>query len=66
MKDPKPYLEHIFQECDFLVEESNKITFEDFIQDPVLKCAFIRNLEIIDEAVKNLLGSFRNKYQEVL
>jgi uncharacterized protein with HEPN domain len=65
MKDPKPYLEHILQECDFLVEESNKITFEDFIKDPVLKCAFIRNLEIIDEAVKNLLGSFRDKYQEV-
>jgi len=65
MKDSKPYLEHILQECDFLVEESNKITFEDLIKDPVLKRAFIRSLEVIGEAIKNLPISFRDKYLKV-
>lgn len=65
MKEPRPYIEHILQECNFLIEQSREITFEDFIKDPVLIRAFERSLEIIGEAVKNLPTSFKEKYKEI-
>ena len=65
MKSPKPYLKHILQECEFLMEKSKGMSFGDFIKDPVLVRAFIRSLEIIGEAVKNLPGEFKEKYPEV-
>lgn len=61
MKSPKPYLEHILQECEFLIEESKKLGFEDFIKDPVLMRAFVRSLEIIGEVVKNMIAGMRDK-----
>jgi uncharacterized protein with HEPN domain len=36
MKIAKPYLEHILQECEFLIEKSREIEFDDFIKNPVL------------------------------
>ncbi len=65
MKSPKPYLKHILQECEFLMEKSKGMSFGDFIKDPVLVRAFIRSLEIIGEAVKNLPAEFKEKYPEV-
>ncbi|MBC7330833.1 MAG: DUF86 domain-containing protein [Synergistetes bacterium] len=65
MKLVKPYLEHILQECEFLIEESKEIGFEDFIKNPVLMRAFVRSLEVIGEAVKNLPAEFREKYPEI-
>ena len=65
MRFPKPYLEHILQECEFLIEESKEIEFEDFIRNPVLMRAFVRSLEVIGEAVKNLPMEFREKYPDV-
>ena len=65
MKSPKPYLKHILQECEFLMEKSKGMSFGDFIKDPVLVRAFIRSLEIIGEAVKNLPEEFKEKYPEV-
>jgi len=65
MKSSKPYLEHILQECEFLMEKSEGIGYDNFIKDPVLVRAFIRSLEIIGEAVKNLSGGFREKYPEI-
>ena len=65
MKLAKPYLEHILQECEFLVEKSKGIIFEDFIENPILTRAFVRSLEVIGEAVKNLPDEFRKKYPEI-
>lgn len=65
MKLEKPYLKHILQECGFLIRKSENIVFEDFIKDPVLMRAFVRSLEVIGEAVKNLPSRFREKYPEV-
>ena len=65
MKQAKPYLEHILQECEFLLEKSKGINFESFIKDPVLMRAFVRSLEVIGEAVKNLPQEFRGKYSEI-
>jgi len=37
MKLAKPYLEHILQECRFLIEKSEGLCFENFTKDP---CAY--------------------------
>jgi uncharacterized protein with HEPN domain len=39
--------------------------YEDFIKDETLKRSFVRSLEIIGEATKNLPDDFRSKYPQV-
>lgn len=65
MKEVKPYLEHIPQECIFLLKHSDEITFHEFIENPVLTRAFIRSLEVIGEAVKNLPQDFKEKHANI-
>ncbi len=62
MKQAKPYLMLILQECNFLIEKSAHINHDDFIKNPVLTRALVRSLEIIGKAVKNLPGDFRERY----
>jgi len=56
---------HILDECEYLEKNSKNLKFEDFIKDENLKRAFVRSLEIIGEAVKNLPEDLKNKYPEV-
>ena len=65
MKDFKPFLMHILDKCEYLEKNSKNLKFEDFIKDENLKRAFVRSLEIIGEAVKNLPEDLKNKYPEV-
>ncbi len=65
MKRVEPYLEHILQECRFLIEKSGNTAYDEFVNDPVLTRAFVRSLEIIGEAVKNIPNDFREKYPEI-
>lgn len=65
MKLSRPYIEHILQECEFLLENSEKLTFEEFIEDNVLMRAFVRSLEVIGEATKYLPEEFRKKYSHI-
>ena len=62
MKDIRPYLEHILQECDFLTKMSTKMNYEEFLRDPMATRAFVRSLEVIGEAVKQLPQTFRKKH----
>ncbi|MGC8588251.1 MAG: DUF86 domain-containing protein [Hydrogenobaculum sp.] len=65
MKSTRVYLEHMLQECEFLLEQSKDLSFEDFTENPLHIRAFIRSLEIIGEAAKNLSNEFREKYPEI-
>jgi len=56
------YLKHIKKECDFLLKNKEGISFDEFYNDEVKKRAFVRSLEIIGEASKNLDEEFRHKY----
>ena len=44
MKDIKPFLRHIFEECEFIQNTLQGRTFEDFVKDETLKRAVVRSL----------------------
>jgi uncharacterized protein with HEPN domain len=65
MKACKPYLMHILQEIEYLSTASSHLSFEQFASDETLKRAFVRSLEIIGEAVKNIPDSVRQRYSAI-
>lgn len=65
MKHNLPYLKHILEEIDFLLNNTNDLTFKDFLNDEILKRASARSFEIIGEAVKNLSEVFKSEYSEI-
>ena len=65
MKACRPYLIHILQEIEYLSGESPHLSFEEFVSNETLKRAFVRSLEIIGEAVKNIPDSVRQKYPAI-
>lgn len=56
------YLKDIINECDYVLKESQKLTYEDFIKDETLKRAFVRSLEVICEAGIQISSKIRHKY----
>ena len=63
--EPRDYLRHILVEADYLVEQSRNLTLDQFEKDATLQRAFVRSLEVIGEATKQLPESLRAKYPEV-
>jgi uncharacterized protein with HEPN domain len=47
-------LRHILDELDYLLRVSNDLSEDDFSEDETLKRAFVRSLEIVGEAAKNI------------
>ena len=52
--DPLDYLRHILDEAEYLINQSQGLTREAFVDDDTLKRAFVRSIEIIGEAVKRV------------
>ena len=63
--EPRDYLRHILAEVEYLLDQSRTLTYERFAADETLRRAFVRSLEIIGEAVKNLPDEFRASHPEV-
>ncbi len=63
--EPRDYLRHILVEVDYLLDRSRGLSFERFSEDETLRRAFVRSLEIIGEAVKNLPEEFRTTHTDV-
>jgi len=60
---PLEYLNHIMDECTFIVHSiPDNISFEEFYQDEEKKRAIVRSLEIIGEATKNIPVDFKLKW----
>jgi uncharacterized protein with HEPN domain len=64
-RSPEDYLQHILDEADYLLAHSRNLKKDDFLQDETLKRSFVRSLEIIGEATKNLPASFKAEHSQV-
>jgi len=65
MKNYKEYLRHIRDEIEFIAKENKGLLYEDFIENEVLTRAFIRSIEIIGEASKNIPENIKISYPEI-
>jgi len=60
-----PYLQHILTESQYLLDRAQGLAHETFLRDETLKCAFVRSLEIIGEAVKQLPNDIKERYSHL-
>ncbi len=65
MREFKDYLIDIKNECEYLINKSKNISFDDFIRNEEFKRAFVRSLEIIGEASKKIPKEIRKKYSQI-
>jgi uncharacterized protein with HEPN domain len=59
------YLRHILDESIYLADQVQGLSKEEFIRDETLKRAFVRSLEVIGEATKNVSAELRRKYSHI-
>jgi uncharacterized protein with HEPN domain len=64
LKPSTSYLEHILVETEYLLKTSRPLSLNAFLADETLQRAFVRSLEIIGEAVKNLPDGLKIRYPE--
>ena len=64
-RSPLDYCRHILDETAFLIEQRGRMDEADFSNDPVAQRAFVRSLEIIGEASKQVDPELRKKYPEI-
>jgi uncharacterized protein with HEPN domain len=58
-------LKHILDEINFVLKETSTLSFVNFVDDPVLKRAVVRSLEIIGEASKKIHPDFKSANPEI-
>ncbi len=61
-RHPNEYLQHIADECSYLLSLKNKVDKEQFLEDETLKRAVVRSLEIIGEASKKIPKEFKERW----
>ena len=64
-KIAKEYLKHIIDEICFVLDKKKDLNEDLFMRDEVIKRAFVRSLEVIGEAVKNIDEDFKQTNKEV-
>jgi uncharacterized protein with HEPN domain len=65
LKQDEVFIKHILDEIDFLIDASKGLDYEGLIKDETLKRAFVRSLEVIGVAAKNISSEFRQKYPDI-
>ncbi len=59
------YLMHILDEADFLESEVGLLSYDSFCKDESAKRAFVRSIEVIGKAVKQIPLENRARYSEI-
>lgn len=65
MKRNEVFVRHILDEINFIVKKSKELKYDDLIRDETLKRAFLRSLEVIGEATKNISMDFRRDHPHI-
>lgn len=65
MREIRDYLIDIKTECEYLISRSKNIDYSDFVRNEELKRAFVRSLEIIGEACKNIPRGIKKNYPHI-
>ncbi|MDI6807725.1 MAG: DUF86 domain-containing protein [Candidatus Eisenbacteria bacterium] len=65
MKHDEVFVKHILEEVDFILEKSKNLEYEVLLRDETLKRAFLRSLEVIGEAAKNVSPDFAKTHSEI-
>jgi uncharacterized protein with HEPN domain len=63
--EPRDYLRHILIEADYLIRESAGLSADEFLADDTLQRAFVRSIEIIGEAARNVPEDFRRDHASI-
>jgi uncharacterized protein with HEPN domain len=59
------YLRHILDEIEYLIKTTKTTDKETFLEDETLRRSFVRSIEIIGEAVKQIPDSTREQYPQI-
>jgi uncharacterized protein with HEPN domain len=62
---PIECLRHILDETRFLADQVSRSSRERFLCDETAKRAYVRSVEVIGQAAKNVPPGFRERYPEV-
>lgn len=62
---PRDYLQHVLDEANYLIKSSRDVDKEHFLKDETLKRAFVRSVEVIGEAIKQIPDDVRQNYPQV-
>jgi uncharacterized protein with HEPN domain len=61
----REYLQHILDETTSILTSATSLDKAKFVQDETLKRAYVRSIEVIGEAVKQLPTGLRQKYDAI-
>ena len=59
------YVRHMLDETEYLLGQSKGLTHERFVRNATLKRAFVRSIEIIGEASKQIPDDLKVKYSHL-
>jgi uncharacterized protein with HEPN domain len=62
---PREFLQHILDEAGYLRRRSASLSRDEFVADETLQRAFVRSLEVIGEAAKNVSEEVRRRAPEI-
>jgi len=65
MKHNLPFLKHIQDEINFILKETEKLSYRKFLGSEVLKRAIARSIEIIGEASKKISNDFKRRHKDI-
>lgn len=61
----REYMRHILDEAEYLIDHSHLVDKAGFLQDATLRRAFVRSIEVIGEAAKQVPEDLRARHSEI-
>ena len=63
--EPRDYLQHVLAEAEYLLRESSAVNDAEFLANETLQREFVRSLEVIGEATKQIPDDFRRAHPDI-